>query len=46
VDYGTTAAIVGLVITVLKLYLDQRKAKADIELSKRGLQILARLVET
>jgi hypothetical protein len=46
VDYGTIAAIVGLVITVLKLYLDQRKAKADIELSKRGLQILSRLVET
>ena len=43
-DYGTIVAIVGLVITVLKLYFDQRKARADIELSKRGLEILSRLV--
>ena len=43
-DYGTIVAIVGLAITIVKLYLEQRKAKADIELSKRGLEILSRLV--
>ena len=43
-DYGTIVAIAGLVITVVKLYLDQRKTRADMELSKRGLEILSRLV--
>lgn len=43
-DYGTIVAIVGLAITIVKLYLDQRRARADIELSKRGLEILSRLV--
>lgn len=43
-DYGTIVAVVGLVITVVKLYLDQRKARADIELSKRGLEILSSIV--
>jgi len=45
-DYGTIIAIVGLFISIIKLYLDQRKAKKDLELSKRGLKILSRLVET
>jgi len=44
-DYGTIIAIVGLFVSVIKLYLDQRKAKEDLELSKRGLKILSRLVE-
>lgn len=43
-DYGTIVAIIGLVITVVKLYLDRRRARSDIELSKRGLEILSRLV--
>ena len=35
----------GLAITVVKLYLDQRRTKKEVELSKRGLQILSNLVE-
>jgi hypothetical protein len=44
-DVASLVAISGLIITVVKLYLDQRKAKRDIELSKRGLEILSRLIE-
>ena len=44
-DIGSVVAIVGLAITVIKLYLEQRKAKKDIELSKQGLKVLSRLVE-
>lgn len=44
-DIGSVIAIVGLAITVVKLYLEQRKNKKDIELSKQGLKILSRLVE-
>jgi len=44
-DVASVVAISGLIITVVKLYLDQRKTKRDIELSKRGLEILSRLVE-
>lgn len=44
-DVVSLVAILGLIITVVKLYLNQRKAKKDIELSKRGLEILSRLVE-
>ena len=44
-DVGSVVAIVGLAITVIKLYLEQRKAKKDIELSKQGLKVLSRLVE-
>lgn len=44
-DIGSVVAIVMLVITVIKLYLEQRKAKKDIELSKQGLRVLSRLVE-
>jgi len=45
-DIGSVVAIVGLAITVVKLYLEQRRARRDIELSKQGLKILSRLVET
>lgn len=44
-DFGSLLAIVGLAITVVKLYLDQRRTKKEVELSKRGLQILSNLVE-
>jgi predicted butyrate kinase (DUF1464 family) len=44
-DVASLVAISGLIVTVVKLFLDQRKAKRDIELSKRGLEILSRLVE-
>lgn len=45
-DYGTIIALAGLIISVIKLYLDQRKAKKDLELSKHGLAILSKLVES
>jgi len=45
-DYGTIITIAGLIISVIKLYLDQRKAKKDLELSKHGLAILSKLVES
>lgn len=44
-DIGSVVAIIGLAITVVKLYLEQRKARKDIELSKQGLNILSRIVE-
>ena len=45
-DYvGIIVPIATLTVAVVKLYLEQRKAKRDIELSKRGLKVLSRLVE-
>lgn len=44
-DIGSLIAIVGLAITVVKLYLDRRRTKKEVELSKRGLRILSNLVE-
>lgn len=44
-DIGSLIAIVGLAITVVKLYLDQRRTKKEVELSKRGLRILSNLAE-
>jgi len=43
---GIIVPIATLTIAVIKLYLEQRKAKRDIELSKQGLKILSRLVDT
>lgn len=45
-DIGSLVAIVGLIVTVLKLYLDQRKARKEIELSKQYIQTLSKLVES
>jgi len=33
-DYGTIVAIVGLAITIIKLYLEQRKALLDNRLGE------------
>jgi len=45
-DYmGIIVPIATLTIAVLKLYLEQRKARREIELSKQGLRVLSRLVE-
>lgn len=46
VDIGTLIAIASLTITIVKLYLDQRRTKKEVELSKQGLKILSKLVET
>jgi hypothetical protein len=45
-DYGTIIAIASLVVAVIGLFLQQHKTKADLELSKRGIEILSRLVES
>lgn len=38
--------IISLAIAILKLYLDQRKAKKEIAISKQGITILSQLVES
>jgi len=46
-DYvGIIVPIVSLAIAVLKLYLNQRKARREIEISKQGIMILSQLVES
>jgi len=45
-DIGSIATIVGLIIVVIELYLNQGNAKKDIELSKHGLAILSKLIES
>jgi len=39
-------ALIGLIIAFVKLYLDQRKTRKEIELSKQYLQALSKLVES
>jgi hypothetical protein len=46
IDIISGIAIVGLIITVIKLYLEQRKAKKDLELSKEYLKTLSELVKS
>ena len=46
VDVGSIVTIAGLVIVVVELYLNQRKAKKELELSKQYLQNLSKLVES
>jgi len=46
-DYvGMAVPIVSLAIAFLKLYLDQRKVKKELELSKQYLKTLSKLVES
>lgn len=45
-DYGTMVAIASLVVAIIGLYLEHRKDRSDIELSKRGLEVLSKLVES
>jgi hypothetical protein len=46
-DYvGIIVPIVSLAVAVFKLYLDQRKARREIEMSKQGIMILSQLVES
>jgi Co/Zn/Cd efflux system component len=45
-DIGSIIAIIGLVVAVLKLYLEQRKAKKDLELAKEYLHTLSELVKS
>jgi len=45
-NVGTVIAIASLIVTVVKLYLDQRKSRKEIELSKQYVQTLSKLVES
>jgi len=43
---GMAVSIGSLAIAVLKLYLNQRKARKEIEISKQGIMLLSQLVES
>jgi len=46
-DYvGIIVPIISLAIAVLKLYLDQRKARKEIDISKKGIVILSQFIES
>lgn len=45
-EIASIIAVVSLAISVLKLYLEQRKAKKDLELAKKYLHTLSELVKT
>jgi len=45
-DYGTMVAIASLIVAIIGLYLEHRKDRSDIKLSKQGLEVLSRLVES
>lgn len=45
-DYGTMVAIASLIVAIIGLYLEHRKDRSDIELSKRGLEVLSKLVQS
>lgn len=46
IDVGTIIAILSLATSVVKLYLDERRNRKEIELSKRYMQTLSKLVES
>jgi hypothetical protein len=39
-------AIASLVVAIVELHLRHRKDRSDIELNKRGLEVLSKLVES
>jgi hypothetical protein len=45
-DYGTIVAIASLIVAIIGLYLEHRKDRSDIELSKQGLKVLSKLVQS
>jgi len=45
-DVGHIVTVISLLIAVLKLYMDQRKAKKELELTKQYLQTLSELVKS
>lgn len=42
----SVVTLIGVIIAFAKLYLDQRKSKKEIELSKQYLKSLSKLVES
>jgi hypothetical protein len=45
-DYGTLVAFASLVLAIIGLYLQHRKDRSDIEMSKQGIEVLSKLVES
>jgi type II secretory pathway pseudopilin PulG len=45
-DVGTIVAIAGLAVTAIKLFMNQRRSRKEIELSKQYVQTLSKLVES
>jgi type II secretory pathway pseudopilin PulG len=45
-DIGSAIAIVGLAISVITLYFNQRKTKKELELAKEYVHALSRLFES
>jgi len=43
---GSIVAIIGLVLSVITLYLNQRKTKKELELTKEYIKVLSKLVES
>jgi len=46
IDVGSIVAIIGLVISVVTLYLNQRKTRKELELTKEYIKVLSQLVES
>lgn len=46
IDIGSAIAIIGLVISVITLYLNQRKTRKELELAKEYVHVLSSLVES
>lgn len=46
IDIGSLIAIAGLIFAVINLYLEQRKAKKELELSKEYLKTLSDIVKS
>ena len=44
IDVGSIVGISGLILTVAKLYFEQRKTKKELELSKQYLQNLTQIL--
>lgn len=46
IDIGSSVAIIGLIISVITLYLNQRKTKKELGLTKEYIKVLSQLVES
>jgi len=46
IDIASIVAIAGLIVSVITLYLNQRKTKKELELAKEYVHTLSRLVES
>lgn len=46
VDIGSMVAIIGLIVSVVTLYFNQRKTKKELDLTKEYIKVLSQLVES